>query len=150
VRILSTHHSRPLVLAAIGLALAGCSSKAPTTPQTIPTTSVVPTTTVTTTPPLPSALQPTAPGAAALLIGDWARGDNVAALTVATGPSVTTLFAAHYVAGLAIDRGCSTAFPPIKCTYGPSGGAPPSDPIYELSVSQAPGGWYVSAVAVEG
>jgi len=40
------------------------------------------------------------------------------------------------------------AFSPIVCTYGPPGGAAPTDPIYEIYVTQAPGGWYVSSAKV--
>jgi hypothetical protein len=109
------------------------------------TTSV---TTTTTTVPIPVAPQPTAAGAAADLVASWASGNQAEALSVATAPSVSTLFAAHYSGGLAIDRGCSVAFSPIVCSYGPPGGANPTDPIYEIYVSQAAGGWYVSSVKV--
>jgi hypothetical protein len=104
--------------------------------------------TTTTTVPVPSAPQATAAQAAADLVSSWASGNQAEALTVATQPSVSTLFAAHYGDGLAIDRGCSVAFSPIVCSYGPPGGANPSDPIYEIYVSQAAGGWYVSAVKI--
>ena len=40
------------------------------------------------------------------------------------------------------------AFSPIVCTYGPPGGAAPSDPIYEIDAVQALGGWYVSSVTI--
>jgi hypothetical protein len=68
---------------------------------------------------------------------------------VATAPAVAVLFAGQYTPGLVIDRGCSVAFSPIVCTYGPPGGAAPTDPIYEIDVSEASGGWYVSAAKVE-
>ena len=68
---------------------------------------------------------------------------------MATPESVATLFAVPYSSGMAEDRGCSTAFSPIVCTFGPPGGASPSDHIYEVFVSQASGGWYVSGVKVE-
>jgi hypothetical protein len=35
------------------------------------------------------------------------------------------------------------------CTYGPPGGASPTDPIYQIKVSQVQGGWYVSSVVIE-
>jgi hypothetical protein len=104
---------------------------------------------VTTTLPPPPALQSSASAAAANLISSWAAGNQAEALSVATAPAVATLFAAHYSNGLAIDRGCSAAFSPIVCTYGPPGGAAPTDPIYELYVTQVPGGWYVSSSRVE-
>jgi len=68
---------------------------------------------------------------------------------VATQAAVNTLFAVPYANGLAEDRGCSTSFTPIVCTFGPPGGASPNDPIYQIYVSQAPGGWYVSSVKLE-
>jgi len=110
------------------------------TPTTDPTT--------TTTLALPSALKPSAAAAAADLISSWASGNQAEASSEATAPAVAALFAGHYTAGLVIDRGCSVAFSPIVCTYGPPGGAAPTDPIYEMDVVQAPGGWYVSSVAV--
>jgi hypothetical protein len=70
-------------------------------------------------------------------------------LSVATPSAVVMLFGATYASGMAIDRGCSTSAPPVVCTFGPPGGASPTDPIYEVYVSQAPGGWYVSTVKVE-
>jgi len=73
------------------------------------------------------------------------------ALRVATAQAVATLFAVPYPSGLAINRGCTSAFPPIICTYGAPGGGPVNAPIYQVSVSQAPGGlWYVSSVEIEG
>jgi hypothetical protein len=67
---------------------------------------------------------------------------------VATASAVAALFAGHYTPGLAIDRGCSVAFSPIVCSFGPPGGAAPSDPIYEIYALRAPGGWYVSAAKI--
>jgi len=112
------------------------------------TTSSAPRTT-TTTVALPTALKPGAEAAATALVSSWATGNRAAALTVATPAAVTTLFAVPYSSGLAIDRGCSTSFIPIVCTFGPPGGASPNDPIYEIDVSQAAGGWYVSSVKIE-
>jgi hypothetical protein len=116
------------------------------------TTTKVSTTTTSTDPPttqaIPPAPKPTAAIAAADLISSWAAGNQAEALAVATAPAVSTLFAGHYVDGLAIDRGCSVAFSPIVCTYGPPGGAAPTDPIYELSVVQSAGAWYVSSVTI--
>jgi hypothetical protein len=59
------------------------------------------------------------------------------------------LFATPYASGMAIDRGCSTSAPPVVCTFGPPGGASPTDPIYQVYVSQTARGWYVSSVKVE-
>jgi hypothetical protein len=61
---------------------------------------------------------------------------------------VNTLFAAAYPAGAAISRGCTSAFPPIVCTYGPPGGAPSTDALFDLYVAQSPEGWYVSSVVI--
>ncbi len=107
-------------------------------------------TTTSTTVGIPTALQPSADAAANALVSDWAAGNRLRALSVATGPAATTLFATPYAgAGLAIDRGCSSTFQPIVCTFGPPGGASPTDPIYEISVTQKAGGWYVSSVKIE-
>jgi hypothetical protein len=81
-------------------------------------------------------------------VSDWSTGNRLAALAIGTPSAVASLFAIPYPRGLAISRGCSTAFPPIVCTYGPPGGAPPTDPIYEIYASQTPGGWYVSSAKV--
>lgn len=123
-------------------------NSATTTPTTPATTRPAPTTTL---PAIPVAPQPTADEAATALIANWGAGNRTVALSVATTQAVDNLFAAPYQAGLAIDRGCSNGTPPVTCTFGPPGGANPNDPIYSLSVSQAPnGGWYVSAAQVEG
>ena len=98
---------------------------------------------------VPTALQSTPDAAANALVSSWGTGNRAAALTVATPPAVSTLFAMPYSSGMAEDRGCSSSFMPIVCTFGPPGGASPTDPIYEISVSQAPGGWYVSSVKTE-
>jgi hypothetical protein len=83
------------------------------------------------------------------MIASWAAGDRNGAAMVATAAAVEQLFAAPYPgAGLAIPRGCSAAFTPVVCTYGPPGGGSASDSIYQLSVSQSPGGWYVSSVTI--
>ena len=103
----------------------------------------------TTTVAIPTALKPGAEEAATALVSSWAAGNRAAALTVATPAAVTALFATPYASGLAIDRGCSTSFSPIVCTFGPPGGASPTDPIYQIDVTQAPGGWYVSSVKTE-
>jgi hypothetical protein len=117
-----------------------------TTSTTATTTSTVP---PTTTLVLPAALKPTAAVAAADLISSWAADNRAEALSVATAAAVSSLFAGHYTSGLVIDRGCSVAFSPIVCSYGPPGGYAPTDPLYELYVVQAPGGWYVSSATID-
>jgi hypothetical protein len=104
--------------------------------------------TTTTTIALPTALKPGAEAAATALVSSWSVGNRAAALTVATPTAVSTLFAVPYANGLALDRGCSTSIPPIVCTFGPPGGASPNDPIYQIRVLQATGGWYVGSVMV--
>lgn len=118
----------------------------PTTSAHVTTTSAHATTTTTA---LPATLGPSAVAAASALVSAWSTNNRSAALEVATPTSVTTLFGVPYTSGLAIDRGCSTSFSPIVCTYGPPGGASPTDPIYQIMVSQAQGGWYVSSVKIE-
>ena len=113
------------------------------------TTSSSTRTTTTTTVVLPTTLQPGAEAAATALVSSWSTGNKAVALTVATPTAVADLFAAPYTSGLAIDRGCSTTFMPIVCTFGPPGGASPTDPIYEIDVSKTAGGWYVSSVKIE-
>jgi hypothetical protein len=121
------------------------------TTSTGSTTSSSSTEASTTSPPLPSALKPTAAVAASSLISSWAAGSQSEAQSVATATAVTTLFSGHYSSALVIDRGCSVQISPtipVVCTYGPPGGADPNDPIYQLDVSQAPGGWYVSSAKI--
>ncbi len=117
-------------------------------PATTSTRPTQPSTTTSTIAP-PASLKPSAAAAAAALIESWASGNRAEALSVATAPAVATLFSAQYSSGLVIDRGCSVAFSPIVCTYGPPGGASPTDPIYEIYSVQAPGGWYVSTARIE-
>ena len=124
---------------------AGTTTVPRTTTSTTSTTTTPPTTT---TPALPGAPQPTPEAAASALVSSWASGNAAGAATVATAPAVNALFSAPYRSGGAIDRGCSTATPPV-CTFGPPGGGDPSLPIYSMTLVQAPsGGWYVSAVKV--
>jgi hypothetical protein len=134
---------------------------APTTPApttAVPTTPVpttpAPTTTVpastTTTSAVPSSPQSSGDVAAADLIADWKAGDQASALHVASAAAVATLFATPYAGQTVIGRGCQDAqFPPVICSYGPEGGASASDSLYQLTVTQAPNGWYVSAVTIE-
>jgi hypothetical protein len=144
------------VVAVFGVAAAGCgSSKAPAS-TSLPSTTLAPTTTstamptTTTTLGLPSALQPNAEDAATTFVAAWAAANMPKGLTVATTQAVQVLFAAPYPNGLAVNRGCSTGSAPVTCTFGPPGGGPTNDPIYQIQVSQAPQGWYVSNVQILG
>ncbi|MBO0748167.1 MAG: hypothetical protein J2O47_07445, partial [Acidimicrobiaceae bacterium] len=86
--------------------------------------------------------------AADALVSGWAAGNRPAALSVAVPAAVNTLFAVPYPSGNAVFRGCSSAFPPLVCSYGPP--ALGNGSLFEIYVSQAPaGGWYVSSVVVE-
>jgi hypothetical protein len=149
------------LILALGVITAACSTRngaagpaatttAPSASTTVTTTRVPETVTPTTsTAPIPAAPQPTPDQAAATLIAAWAAGDRTGAGAVATQSAVDQLFGVPYPGpGLAISRGCSAAFPPIVCTYGPPGGASPSDSIYQLYVSSSPKGWYVSSVSI--
>jgi hypothetical protein len=140
----------------VGVTAVSCSGSRPAAakspaPSTTAATTVAPSTSASTTSTtvVPRAPQPSPDQAAAQMVGAWAAGDRGAANAVATPSAVDQLFAAPYPgAGLAIPRGCSAAFPPIVCTYGPPGGGSASASIYELYVSQSPKGWYVSSVSI--
>jgi hypothetical protein len=118
----------------------------PTTRADVTTSSARVTTTTTG---LPTTLSPSAEAAATALVSSWSTNNRSAALTVATPTAVGTLFRVPYAGGMAIARGCSTSFSPIECTYGPPGGASPTDAIYQIKVSEVAGGWYVSSVVIE-
>jgi hypothetical protein len=122
-------------------------AEAPTTTTTTKTTTT--TTQPASAPSTVSMLSPTPEVAAGDLVTSWSMNNRLGALAVATPAAATTLFSATYTSGQAISRGCSTSFLPIVCTFGPPGGASPTDPIYQIRVSQAPGGWYVSSVRIE-
>lgn len=96
---------------------------------------------------LPSAPRNTALEAAAALISDWARGRAAEAAEVATASAVAALFAETYPPGDLQPRGCTTGPTPATCTYRDTAAATPT--IYQLTVTDAAGGWYVSAVTVE-
>ncbi len=154
------------VTAGLAVAVSACGSSPAAAPTTLPTTTVASTTTTTTTATttapttapvpttaaaaLPPAPQPSAEDAANALVGYWASGNRASALRVATSQAVTTLFAVAYPNGLAINRGCSSSFSPIICTFGAPGGGPTNAPIYQLDELQTTGGWYVNAVQIEG
>jgi hypothetical protein len=77
----------------------------------------------------------------------WESGDRAGAARVATSGAVATLFATAYAGQPLNSRGCSVAFPPLVCSYGPYAGG--SGDLYEVYVSQAPSAWYVSSVDIE-
>jgi hypothetical protein len=143
-------HPMPLLsrTARVAYVLVLAAMAAGSTTTTTKSTTTATTSAPTTTGPVPSAPQPTAAVAAAALIASWASGNHAEALTVGTASAVSTLFAGHYASGLVIDRGCSDAFSPIVCDYGPPGGAAPTDPIYEIDVVHVPTGWYVTSVTI--
>ena len=128
----------------------GSSAPSTTKASAAPTTTL-PATTVPTTAAsggVPPAPQPTADQAANALISSWASGNRPRAMSVATSEVVAVLFATPYQSGMAIDRGCNSQSP-ATCAFGPPGGASPSDPLYQLTVTQVPGGWYVSAMQIQ-
>lgn len=148
-----------LAVLAVPPLLAGCGrsghgTAAPTVATTVTTVAPTVASTVaptTTTVYAPTAPQPSADSAASQLVRFWASGARGQAASVAAPAAVAALFAAPYPgASLAIDRGCSIS-PPIICTFGPPGGGNPNSAIYEISATQtSKGGWYVTAVTVEG
>ncbi len=154
------------VVAVVGVTATACSTPKATAPTTAPTTTTTATAPIQTIPPassttttaaaptttaavVPPAPQPSAEAAADALVSYWSSGNRTTALRVATPQAVATLFAVKYPSGLAINRGCTDAFPPIICTYGAPGGGPVDAPIYQLYETQAPGGWYVSSVQIQ-
>ena len=150
-----------LALAALVLALSGCSASSPnaatttttstSTTSPAPSTRVQPTTTAAPTTTTTTVYAPTKPAstpdaAAAELIGDWASGSQAAAATIAAPSAVSALFAAPYPAGAVQARGCTDpSVNPGTCTYRNT----QTEGLYELGVSTVAGGWYVSAVTVE-
>lgn len=146
-----------LVAVVVGVAVPGCGASGKTAPTTsIPaatSTALLASSTTTTEPPttiaVPEVPKPTAAGAAGALVSAWAAGNRRNALSVATPTAVATLFAVSYPSGLAIDRGCSTAFTPIVCSYGPPGGSSPNDPLFQIYVFPMGSGWHVKAVEID-
>jgi hypothetical protein len=136
-----------LVLGATAAACGASGTSGPGATTTATTTKPAPTTTTTG---VPAAPQPSANDAASALVSDWSSGNRASALSVATPQAVAALFAVPYPSGLAVDRGCSSGFVPVTCTFGAPGGGPPTASIFQLSVSQTSGGgWYVSSVKIE-
>jgi hypothetical protein len=147
----TTHNAAPVPSTEAPAATAGSStsvSLATTAPTTsAPKSTTTPSAATTLAPVIPVAPQPSAQAAAAALVSGWSAGNKVFALSVATAASVATLFAVPYQAGNAVFRGCSAAFSPIVCTYGPPGGG--NGALYEVNVSPTGAKWYVSSVVVE-
>jgi hypothetical protein len=137
----------------VASALAGChAGHKSAAPTTVATTVAPPTTvhrTTTTTAWKARAPQATPDAAASVLVQDWSGANRSSAALVASPRAVATLFSVAYPGGgLALSRGCSAAFPPIVCTYGPPGGANPNDAIFELYESHTAQGWYVASVTI--
>jgi hypothetical protein len=147
---------RTVAVAVLGATAMGCGTSQVSAPTARSTTGVPQSTTTTTLPApttttvaIPVAPQPGAEAAANALVSAWSSGNQPVALSVATSQAVATLFAVPYPSGLAISRGCTSAFPPIVCTFGPPGGGPTNAPIFQVYVSQVPAGWYVSSIMIE-
>jgi hypothetical protein len=76
----------------------------------------------------------------------WAAGDRAAAGEVAAPGAVATMFAIPYPAGYIQPRGCTDAsVNPGTCTYRNT----QTNAIYQIAVSHAGTGWYVTMVTVE-
>ena len=145
--------SAPMLAVAAAL-LAGCGSSRPaaspapaTTSPAAPSTTAAPTTTTTVDPSTPPPdPQPSASQASAVFMGGWMAGDRARSATVATPAALATLYATAYAGQPLNDRGCTDAFPPIVCTWGPYAGG--SGAIYQVQLTQQASGWYVSGVTV--
>ena len=169
-RLFAAHRSAVTAVAAIAAAvvLAGCgpgfghhtaipttvASAPPTTAARATTTTAVRATTTTavratttTTIPIPPHPQPTAEDAANLFMQSWVDGNRARSASVAVGSAVATLYATPYANQPLNDRGCTTAFPPLICTWGPYAGG--SGTIYQVLVSPIGTRWYVSALTIE-
>ena len=77
----------------------------------------------------------------------WMSGDRQESASVATASAVGALFATPYEHQPLNDRGCTDAFPPLVCTWGPYAYGHGS--IYQIQISPDGNRWYVSAVTVE-
>ena len=83
--------------------------------------------------------------AAELLVGKWSVGDRAGARADASPAAVATLFSGTYPSGNLQFRGCTEGANPGTCTYRNT----VTDGIYEITVIEAPSGWYVSSVTAE-
>ncbi|MGH9116258.1 MAG: hypothetical protein ACRDWW_10585 [Acidimicrobiales bacterium] len=119
---------------------------APATPSPATSTTTTTVAAPTTTAPWgPTALQPSPFAASTRLVQAWAAGDREAAGTIASPPAVAALFASAYPAGNLQSRGCTQGANPGTCTYRNT----VTNGIYEIGVTDGPGGWYVSSVTPE-
>ena len=149
--ILAAAVAGPAVLSSCGGSgsAPGAGAQAPSTspvPASTTSTTTAPTTTVDPNTP-PPAPQPTSEQASAAFINGWMAGNRARSASVATPAAVATLYATAYAGQPLTDRGCTDAFPPIECTWGPYAGGAGS--IYQVQVTQAANGWYVSGVTID-
>jgi len=141
---------RVLLAVAAASILAACHSARHHVATPVTTTSVAPVTT-TTTIALPPDPQPSPAAASGSLIHAWAKGDRVAAATVATPGAISVLFNQPYDGEVLNNRGCQSAGPnPVVCSWGPYAGASPTNPLFDVTVMPIGHGWYVSNVVVLG
>jgi hypothetical protein len=85
--------------------------------------------------------------AADVFMEDWINGDRAGSAAVALPGAVATLYANAYRGQPLNDRGCSTAFSPIRCTWGPYAGG--SGAIYEIYLLPEGSRWYVSSLSIQ-
>jgi hypothetical protein len=116
---------------------AASSTSLPATTESSPPTSAA----------LPPDPQPSADQAASLFMDTWMANNQAEARTVATNSAIAALFATPYARQPLVDRGCTEAFPPLVCTWGPHAGG--QGAIYQVQVSPDGSRWYVSGVTIE-
>lgn len=142
-------------LAAVALAVTGCSSSTGGGGAGSTSTSATTAAATTTTPPssststtvyTPASPQSTPDNAAAALISDWASGSRAAAAKVAAPAAVAAVFSQPYPYSYMQPRGCTApGTTPGTCTYANR----QSGALYEIGVTRYGSGWYVSSVTVE-
>jgi hypothetical protein len=119
---------------------------APTTASTATTVAPI---TSTTTAALPPAPQPSPEAVSSLLIHAWEKGDRATAAKVATASAISVLFAVPYGGEVLDDRGCGSPGPnPVVCSWGPNGGASPTNPLYNITVAPTGADWYASTIVM--
>lgn len=144
------------VLAVAAAVLAGCGSSRPAAAPTAPTstpaapsttapTTTAPTTTIDPNTPPPDP-QPSTEAASAVFMDGWMVADRARSASVATPAALATLYATPYAGQPLNDRGCTDAFPPLICTWGPYAYGHGS--IYQVQLTQQGSDWYVSAVTI--
>ena len=139
----------PLFAACSASSKDGGAAASTTTVTTVAVTQPAPSSAATTPPTTayaPATPQPSPDVAAAALISDWASGSRAAAAQVAAPAAVSAVFAQPYPYSYMQPRGCTDAGTnPGTCTYANrQNGA-----LYQITVSRAGSGWYVSSVSVE-